>query len=163
VVTVAEHEAATNRLIAAVVQGRQPPTVERPAVALATDSGGNLGGGADGPGVPVYRVPVGMRVDIHRVSMWGQGYTPAAPLTAGWIMLCPDTGTNPPDYFFPTPPATAVLPAGLEDGSGAVRLNGGQQLVAVGGGLPVAPFVVLVRLQVRLWETYPRQIGEPGR
>jgi hypothetical protein len=146
----AELTAATAKIIRAVVGLNQAPTIQRVTQVFFTDGAGNLGGGANGPGVEVYQVPTGRRVDVQRLGLSSPAYTPATPLAAGWVIGCADSGTSPPDFTFPLPGTTTVLPFNYSQGDGALRLGGGQRLILVGAGLPVTTEIT-VRAQVRLW------------
>jgi hypothetical protein len=155
--TPAEMGKATDQITKAVIGLRQAPFVDHEVAIVAADANGLLGGGAGGAGVPVYRVPTGRRVDIQRVSLSSPAYTPAAPLTTGWIIASPDTGNGPPVYIWPGS-GTTVLPSLYTDGDSAPRLHGGQRLMLAGAGLP-ANLEIVVFLQVRLWADYPQSRG----
>jgi hypothetical protein len=155
--TPAEMGRATDQITKAVVGLRQAPFVDHEVTVISTDGGGLLGGGANGPGLPVYRCPTGRRVDIQRLSLSSPAYTPSTPLTTGWIIASADTGNGPPIYIWPAA-GTTVLPSLYTDGDSAPRLHGGQRLMLVGAGLPNL-LEILVLLQVRLWADYPQSRG----
>jgi hypothetical protein len=150
----ADMASATNQITRALIGTRQAPVIDQETTILQTDGAGNLGGGLNGAGLPIYRVPTGRRVDIQRVSLSSPGYTPAAPLTSGWIIASRDTGNGPPTYIWPGS-GTTVLPSLYTDGDSAPRLSGGQRLMVAGAGLP-ANLEMVVQLQVRLWSDYPQ-------
>jgi hypothetical protein len=145
---------ATDQITRALIGTRQAPVIDRETTVVFTDAAGNLGGGAQGAGVAVYRVPTGRRVDINRAGLSSPAYTPATPLATGWIIAAADTGNAPPIYLFPGS-GTTVLPSLYSDVDSAPRLVGGQRLVLVGAGLP-ANLEIVVLLQVRLWSDYPQ-------
>jgi hypothetical protein len=145
---------ATDRITRALIGTRQAPVIDHETTVVTVDASGNLGGGPQGPGVPVYRVPTGRRVDINRISLSSPGVTPAAPLAAGWIIATADTGNNPPIYIWPDNPPN-VLPAVYDNGDSAPRLVGGQRLMLTGAALTVGMEIVCF-LQVRLWSDYPQ-------
>jgi hypothetical protein len=155
--TPAEMGRATDQITKAVVGLRQAPFVDHQVTVLTVDGAGNLGGGANGAGVPVYRVATGRRCDIQRFSMTAPGYTPGSQLTSGWIIASADTGNGPPIYIWPGS-GSVVLPSLYTDGDSAPRLNGGQRLMLVGAGLP-ANLEIVTFLQVRLWADYPQSRG----
>lgn len=164
-----EMDAASDRVIAALLPAHIEPLIERPAVIVNVDAGGLLGGGAGGPGAEIYRVPTGYCVDIERLGLSSPGVTPAAPLAAGWVIAVTDSTSSPPDFTFPGAGTTTVLPdIRVDGGPGSARLNGGQRLLLVGAGL-TANLEIQVRLQVRLY-AYPtggrdtdRRRENPGR
>lgn len=155
--TPAEMGRATDQITKAVIGLRQAPFVDHEIAVVYTDAGGLLGGGQNGPGLPVYRVPTGRRVDIQRLSLDSPAYTPATQLTAGWIRATADAGGGGLIYLWPGS-GTVVLPSLYTDGDSAPRLNGGQRLMLVGAGLP-ANLEIVTFLQVRLWADYPQSRG----
>lgn len=148
---------ATNDIVRAVIGLRQAPWIDHEVTLLSVDASGNVGGGVGGPGVPVYRVPTGRRVDIQRLSLSSPGYTPTAPLTAGWLVASADQGGGPLIYMWPGAgePAANVIPSLIGDGDSAARLTGGQRLMLLGAGLPTG-LEIVVFLQIRLWSDYPQ-------
>jgi hypothetical protein len=153
-----EYAAGNDKVIAAVVGLRQAPIIIRHIKDVTTDANGNVGGGASGPGDEIFRVPQGMRCDIQRVSLSAPGFTPAAPLTSGWLTAGADIGSAAPMLFWPGA-GTTVLPSLWTDGDAANVLDNGQRLMVIGAGLPASLDLTFL-LQIRQWYDYPRQTGE---
>jgi len=137
-VTPDELEQAVEPIRKAIVSLQRPPDVLRVPATVTTDASGNVGGGANGQGLIIWEVPVGMRADITRVVLAGGGYTPAAPLTSGWLILCRNAAAAPPDWFWPASASGTLIPSLWENSAGgnAVRVASNERLVAVGAGLP---------------------------
>lgn len=120
----------------------------------STDSSGNIGGGLSAPTSPpvVYRCPVGMRADLHRLVVEVDGYSGATPLTTGEMRFT----RNEPGAAFSIgwwlPQSSQVAPVTFVEGDGCPSLNSGDRLVVVGDSLPHSVGVHF-SLLVRLWPT----------
>jgi hypothetical protein len=137
-------EAAVDRVLSHMERGHQlGPTILRrgPRETIVVDGGGNLGGGAAGPGIEIYRCPVGTYAIMHRFSLAaspGASGSPSVPLTAGWVALYVSTPSSDALVTFApqTSSSTLVLPLVISEGNGAIKIQNGESIQLVGGGLP---------------------------
>jgi hypothetical protein len=133
-----EHHEEMQRVVNAVRELRSPPTIIDHVENVATDAGGLLGGGANGAGEVIYACPPGIaQVRVVRGSVAAPGFTPAAPLAAGWIVYYRDR-PGPGNQAMILPAAgTTVLPVVFTEGdASAIRLRAGERLAVAGEGLP---------------------------
>lgn len=140
-----------------------PPLLRRPKEKLIVDASGNVGGGEGGAGQRVYHVPAGMRAQVNRWTLDAPAYTPASPLTNGWIRIAVnETSEGGTQMFFP-PAGSTVAPAIVTQGSGdGVWLGPEEALYAWGASLP-ASANLLLNLQIMLYPNAQRLPGEPER
>jgi hypothetical protein len=145
------------------IRRRLQPPIKIPATReIQVDGSGNIGAQTDG--VMIYEAPVGFRADILRLALSSRAYTPAAPLTQGWINVYVNTTNEAPEEFFPGA-GTTVLPSLYTDGDTAICLKQGDSLVLGGAGLPTPAggLTVRARMLIRLWPDVERIPGESSR
>lgn len=123
------------------------PLVVRVTGQLTVDAAGTVGGGADGPGSAVWRVPAGYSAQIHRLATSARGYTVLVPLTGGWIVWGIN-GPAVPGMMLPSG-GTAIAPVVVTEGSDGLWLSNGDELRVIGAGL-TAGVVVNFSLQIEL-------------
>lgn len=157
VLTPADMKHHTDRLVHELSRIARDPVVLRrgPREVITTDAGGNLGGGAQGPGIELYRCPVGTFAQLQRFSLSappGASGSPGTALTTGWVALYVSTpASDALVNFTPQGPAgSVVLPFMFEEGDGAVKIQNGESLLLVGAGLPASSTYGCLT-QVRLW------------
>lgn len=140
-----EYRSGVRDLEKAMWESKQPPLTQRPSGDIVrVDGSGNLNP------TGIFRCPVGMRVDVHRVEMGNPAYTPAAPLSGGWLAVGTSEAMVTYAGFVPRPGSTAILPATITwTGDAPVLTNGGRLYVA-GAGLP-ANLVISTLVQVDLF------------
>lgn len=154
VLSPAEHQAQTDRVLAELRRNRGPLVIVQTAM-LQVDGAGLLGGGIDGIGAELYQCPTGRSAQIHRLALAAYGSTPAAPLAAGWITGHRNAASNLSlVYVIPTAVAGPVIPKVIDDGSDGVILRPGENLILVGAGL-TANLQIAATLQIELFD-------EPG-
>lgn len=154
----ADLEAASNRVIKAVVGLRQPPTIERVSYVFSSDPAGLVGSGSVNGEAEAYRVPMGMRCDINRITLDIAGFPTTVVNTTGRLALRSNDTAGPLVYFWPQPGGN-VAPAIESYGGDAPRLNGGERLVLVGSALTASQEFIL-NLQITLFENPARERGE---
>lgn len=103
---------------------------------VTSDGSGNVGGGVNGAGAILWRVPQGFNARLFRGAVATPGSTPAAPITTGWMAMYADQpGISGLVMFLPV--GGVVAPLVWTDGRhNAAYLADGQQLVVIGAGLP---------------------------
>jgi hypothetical protein len=141
-----------DRLEQALRHETEQPMVRRQSTEVTTDASGNISGGigVGGSANVVYQVPTGYIAFVHRLNSNAPGYTPAAPLTTGGVIICRNANLVANTEMF-LPVSGVVAPVLFTAGSNsALWLNGGDQLVIGGGGLPVS-IPIIFTVQVRLW------------
>lgn len=137
---------------------RQPPLVENVTFIFSSDAAGVVGpAGANGEQT-AFRVPLGMRVDVNRITLDIAGFPTTVVNTTGRLALRRNDTAGPLVYFWPQPGGN-VAPSIESYGGDAQRLNGGEHLVLVGAALtPSTEFIL--GLQVTLYEDPARLVGE---
>lgn len=153
---------ASTHIVRSVVGSlRQPPSVMAVPFTFSSDAAGVVGPGA-GNGNPtdqeVYRVPMGMRVDVNRITLDIAGFPTTPVNVTGRLALRRNDPNGPLVYFWPQPGGN-LAPAIESYGGDAPRLNGGERLVLVGSGLTASQEFTL-NLQVTLFEDPARLTNE---
>lgn len=159
-VTPEDLKGSTTHVIRSVVGAlRQAPTIERVSYVFSSDAGGLVGPGSAGTAdQEVWRVPMGMRADINRITLDLAGFPTSVATGVGRLALKANDPNGPLVYFWPQPGGN-VAPSIESYGGDAPRLNGGERLVLVGAAL-VASTEFVLNLQVTLYEDPARQSGE---
>lgn len=144
----AEHTKSTDRIVKAIEESAQSsaPLTRFPSGNVTADANGNISYKG------LFRCPVGMRADIHRLALNNPAYTPVAPLSSGWIGVTRQEGSVAYELFVPHGSQLTVLPFAMTWTSDAPVVTNGNRLYIVAGGLP-ANTVLSFTIQVDLWDT----------
>ena len=115
--------------IQSMIEVMRQPTPNKVTFQVLTSSTGAV------PPTTIWMNPMSQEAWINRIAVSAVGYTPAAPLTTGWLTLNGASGDL--INFFPI--GGTVAPVVITEGRvSAPHLNSGSSLTVTGAGLPAS-------------------------
>jgi hypothetical protein len=161
ILTPSELATQTDRVIHSL-KPAPPDTITSKAILLSTGSGSLTTALGNSPS-HIITVRPGQRAEINRIVVWSPQYSPASPLTTGWIGLFRNSmESGYPEMFFPDSPSAWTIPNFYAEGSGAFWLKEGEKLIIAGGSIP-ANVEVQFAITYRLWDEPARRVAGPSR
>ena len=105
------------------------PTVTQAGESLIADASGLIGGGSVQGSVKLFHVQQGAEANIERISVSSPQYTPASPLSTGWLIFAVSGRT---EMFLPNS-GTQIAPT-LYEATIGIRLKQNDSFTVWGGG-----------------------------